>query len=311
MAPFPSRGHRYSTYTNNAKRRGPLSGTHRVRFPNELGALSETRYVPPRERLLVAFDFGTGNASAVFARDTYTPRPKPVGAFRLSKMNEVRFEGTEPQMPTEMAYKGEWLLGGQVSRKIEDGDLNEDKRIKWLKLGLGDEKDNSKYRLRHQAQLARLPQIRNDENNEQRPHEIQDLISVLLLHMWEKTCKAVRNKWPIWAKGVLEDGDYECCLTVPALWTPAKIDVMIEAALTAGIQNVFVESEPACAVHTLLLQKFEQDLEVSDWKDPGSWNHELLDKPFIVVDLGAGTMVSNFTSLPICLEKSKRSVGLT
>lgn len=247
----------------------------------------------------MGIDFGTANASAVFARDVIRQQPAQIGDFSFSRMNEVPFETgqeTGPEVPTEMAYADgrwrdvQWLWGGEVAENVKIGELKEDNRIRWLKLGIGEEPETRAFRETHKRQLADLPRI-VDEKGTSRPYEMSDVISEFLYRIWESTKDAAKMRWRGWAESALEAEEYECCIAVPALWTAEKIEVMIKAAHVAGMRNVYIESEPACAAHMLLLQNFEQDRDATMHESSGQVQNELLDKPFMVVDLGAGTGV--------------------
>lgn len=78
------------------------------------------------------------------------PKVVPVGGFRLSQLNKVKFR-LEYQVKTEIAWNPSlerYVWGAEVEDSVRRKEISEKDRITLLKLGLDDRKETAAIRAR-------------------------------------------------------------------------------------------------------------------------------------------------------------------
>ena len=247
------------------------------------------------QKLKIGIDFGTTYSSVAFActqkSHEIIPKVIPVGGFRLSQLNKVKFR-LEYQVKTEIAWNptlAKYVWGPEVEDSIRRKEILERDRITLLKLGLDDRKETGAIRARLVRQRAALPRIWDDNEAEFVMPSIEFLIAEYLKGLFVDARKYIKAKYRhLRQEDVFEASEVETVICVPAVWKAEMVDSMIRAALTAGIPNPYPVSEPDAAAAFMVVKKYENH--------EAEGENDETQEPFLVLDAGGGTTVSASTS---------------
>ena len=263
-----------------------------------------------RTKLRIGIDFGTSFSAVAYTYNEWTAGQNVTvhtpEERLLSKLQTVRFNGAD-QVRTQIGWpKGrrEYSWGWQLDKDILNEEIMEDDRITMLKLGLDTSVVTEQIRKRQQEQLLRIPS----------QPTIQDLIGIYLQKLYLYAKARILDRWGTGTTYNIFDGALvECIICVPALWTPEMNEVMIEAAITAGIPNPDLVSEPEAAAALIIQDQSERPIAVASQADGRQENliinvsqlmTALKDRrklndyscqfhdSFLVADVGGGTGVS-------------------
>lgn len=240
-----------------------------------------------RTKLRIGIDFGTSFSAVAYTYNEWSVKqrisvatPEPI-----SMLQTVRFNGAD-QVRTQIAWhKGrqEYSWGWQLDKDITNGEIMECDRITMLKLGLDSSIATEEIRKAQQEQLLRIPS----------QPRIQDLIGIYLQELYLYAKAKILDRWGTGTTYNIFDGALvECIICVPALWTPEMNEVMIEAAITAGIPNPDLVSEPEAAAALIIQDQSERPIAVASQADGRQENFCQFNDSFLVADVGGGTGVS-------------------
>ena len=214
-----------------------------------------------RTKLRIGIDFGTSFSAVAYdyneisAQQSATPERSSVLSLQTVRFN------THDQVPTQVAWnptRQEFSWGWQVDKEILNEDIMECDRIILLKLGLDKTSTTEQIRKIQQEQLLRIPS---------RPR-IEDLIGIYLQKLYLHAKTTILNRWGSGENSNFFDGALvECNICVPALWTPEMNEVMIKAAVTAGIPNPDLVSEPEAAAAMIIQDQKERPIAVASRAD--------------------------------------------
>ena len=217
-----------------------------------------------KPKLLIGIDFGT-----TFSRVAYTyqewaaeqKNPSPtLERSLISSLQTVPFNGAD-QVRTQIAWhdrRQDYSWGHQVDKDIMNEEIMECDRITMLKLGLVTNAATEQIRKAQKEQLLRIPS---------KP-SIQDLISIYFQKLYLYAKAKILDRWGKGAVINIFDGALvECIICVPALWTPEMNEVMIEAAMAAGIPNPDLVSEPEAAAALIIQDQIERPVAMDSQAD--------------------------------------------
>ncbi|KAG7007535.1 hypothetical protein G7Y79_00009g026440 [Physcia stellaris] len=224
-------------------------------------------YLRPANRqqpLLVAIDFGTAYSSVVYYIDTRSPHERAkglaLGKIPLAALKVVGFNRAA-QIGTQMAWYDKrqmWLWGHRVDEYIHRKEILESDRIQMAKLYM--EHSEMTKPIRDRRALGR--------------HEDPDPFQ----------------------RCIFEDTDIECWMGVPKLWSPELNEVMVRAALHAGLpKNLNLVHEPEGAALYCFAEDRENHFYQRDLEGTGvtASTPSCSQIPFdnvLIVDAGSGTV---------------------
>ena len=118
-------------------------------------------------------------------------------------------------------------------------------------------------------------------NNDKIYHNLEDVISQILLAIKEEALSVINSK----RTDPIKESNIEWKLTVPAIWREKSKEIMIDAAKKAGIfsetktdRSLFLALEPECAALDFITEK-SSDKDVVK-----------IGNNYIVCDIGGGTI---------------------
>ena len=206
-----------------------------------------------REKVICSIDFGTSGTAFTYA-------------FINSKDDILSPEETKEPTEIILDSKMKCLAFGKECRQF----LSSGKKFKQKYYHFTD----IKMRLYKNERKIRA-------NNDNSNHDLQQVISLILLKVKEQAIKKINEKRTI----KIKDCDIEWKLTVPAIWREKSKEIMINAAKNARIFNeksddksLFLALEPECAALDFINEK-------SSDKDAVK-----IGNNYIVCDIGGGTI---------------------
>ena len=233
---------------------------------------------------MFGLDFGTTFSSIAHALIDHASTCSEVkhGRFDIGLINEVLFEGSK-QAKTELAWAphpspGHWIWGEAVGREIKSQQIQESDRIALFKLGLDKSEDTQPIRSRIHEQLQALPR-------ESGVQTLDDLIRTYLRLLFNHAMAKIRDCYgKAYGQDILDIIKIESVVCVPAMWIHHVNQRMRDIAISAGIPNVEIVSEPEAAA---LFMQYDGP------RFYGPLNSAITSfkQPFIVLDVGGGTAV--------------------
>ncbi|KAF5628925.1 Hsp70 family heat shock protein [Fusarium sp. NRRL 52700] len=222
----------------------------------DVSSNSATPAVDPKDRIIIALDFGTTYSGVAYCFCNSSGKPDVVPVF-----DWLGLEGrTQPKVPTAILYDPEdstkFKWGGQINWR--------DDHVRGVKLLLDPQQTRPSY----------LPSSNFKSEIKKLPKDVVDVAADFMGAMYNHALERIASRVP---RDYLDLCQKDFVLSVPAVWSDMAKESTMQAAQKAGIFPVAVIKEPeAAALYTFMSQERALANKKGDC--------------FVVCDAGGGTV---------------------